>query len=109
MSYFIKLKKGEASEELLKDPKAFVLLSAIALRSRFNNNFNIHNLKKGQCLIGDHQNFGMTVGEYTYARKRLEKYGLASFKGIPNKGTIATLKGNEIFDISGVKEEDKNV
>ena len=108
MSY-IKIKRSEASKELLKDPKAFVLLTVIALRARYNDSFNIHGLKTGQCLIGDHQNFGMTVGEYTYARKRLEKYGLASFKGVQNKGTIATLKGNEIFDISGGKEEDENV
>jgi len=96
---FIKLKRSDATWELLQDPKAFVLLTLIALRAKRTGDFNIHHLKIGQALIGDYKVCGLTRKEYRNAKIRLKRYGLAGFKAT-NRGTIATLLDNRIYDIN---------
>ena len=97
---FIKLMRSEATRELLKDAKAFALLTQIALRARRTDEFNIHGLKPGQALIGDHGNCGLTRQEYRSALRRLEGYGLITYE-TTTRGTIATLCTNVIYDING--------
>jgi hypothetical protein len=96
---FVKLRRGEATWELLEDHNAFVLLTVIALRARRTHSFNRHGLQIGQALIGDYEAYGLTEKQYRLAKARLERYGLAGFKAT-NRGTIATLLGREIFDIN---------
>ncbi len=101
---FIKLMRSEATRELLKDSKAFNLLTTIALRARRTDDFNLHGLKPGQALIGDHKNCGLSEQEYRRAKVRLQRYGLARFEGT-SKGTIATLCSTVIYDINVTTSE----
>jgi hypothetical protein len=101
---FVMLNRGEDTVDLMKDPNAYTLLSSIAYRARRNNEPNIKNLKTGEALIGDWRSIGLTESKYRSAKKRLDKYGLATFKGT-KRGTIAKLTDTRIFDIN---EENKN-
>jgi len=96
---WIKLKRGNTTRELLKDRKAFALLTAIACRAKRTDDFNIHGLAPGQALIGDHKNCGLSEQEYRGAKTRLKRYGLVDFKATP-RGTIATLCSTAIYDIN---------
>ena len=96
---FIKLMRSDATRELLKDLKAFGLLTAIAFRAKRTDDFNIHGLAPGQALIGDHKNCGLTRQEYRSALRRLEGYGLITFE-TTTRGTIATLCTSVIYDIN---------
>jgi len=95
---FIKLNRGE-TEALLKDKNAWVLLSQIALRARWNNGFNTDSLSIGEALIGDHRNIGLSQSEYRTAKAHLVKYGFATFR-TTNRGTVAKLMNTRIFDIN---------
>jgi len=96
---FIKLMRGNATRELLRDGPAFQLLTQIALRAKRTNDFNIHGLQIGQALIGDYASCGLTRRKYRTAMAHLERYGLARFQAT-HKGTIATLLDIRIYDIN---------
>lgn len=85
--------------ELIIHKNAYILLGVIAQRARRTNKFNRFGLTVGQALIGDHKKYGMTEREYRTAKKKLKKWGFATFKGT-NKGTIATLCDKRIYDIN---------
>lgn len=104
---FIKLMRAEATRELLKDPKAFGLLTAIALRAKRTDDFSIHGLKPGQALIGDHASYGLTEQEYRSAKLRLQRYGLVDFEPT-HRGTIASLRNTMIYDINVTAEQQAN-
>lgn len=95
---FIKLFREKAIELLTSDPKAFLLLSCIALRAR-RTDANYSELKANQAFIGDNENAGLSKQEYRNAKKRLARYNLAVFKPT-NKGTIATLSSAAVYDIN---------
>ena len=101
---FIKLNRSSETFELLSDPNAFILLTVIALRARRTDEFNIHNLKSGEALIGDYQRCGLTRQQFRTAMKRLGKWGLAAFKPTTN-GTVARLLQQRIYDINPVPEQ----
>jgi hypothetical protein len=97
---FLKLMKNRKTNELLTNaPKAFLLLTQIALRAKRTDDFNAHGLTVGQALIGDYKSIGLTEKGYRYAKGLLEKWGFAAFKGT-NKGTIVTLINSEVYDIN---------
>jgi hypothetical protein len=96
---YIMLRRGEATWELLRDGNAFRLLVQIALRAKRTDGFSVHGLRIGQALIGDYAACDLTEGQYRAAKRRLKRYGLAEFKGT-NRGTIATLLNDAIFDIN---------
>lgn len=99
-SNYIQLFRSPETYNLLEeDPKAYLLLSQIALRAKRTDGFSAKNLEIGEAFIGDHEKIGLTQGEYRGAKKRLEKYGFASFRPT-NKGTIAKLISSSIFDIN---------
>lgn len=98
-SGFIKLMRSDATCDLIKDPKAFALLTQIALRAKRTDDFNIHGLTPGQALIGDHKNCGLSEREYRSAKNRLKRYGLARFEGT-RRGTVATLVNTMVYDIN---------
>mgnify|MGYP001597274013 CR=1 FL=1 len=103
---FLKLMRSEQTRELQKNPKAFTLLSIIAYRARrTNGTLNVHNLKIGEALIGDCENYGLTEQEYRTSKTNLKKWDLATFKST-TKGTIAKLTDNSIFDINSEGEEE---
>lgn len=98
-SGFIKLIRGEKVNELLKDPNAWTLATIIAYRARRTSSFNIKNLKPGEALLGDYRNYGMTEATYRTTKKKLSEWQIATFKST-NKGTIAKLVDNSIYDIN---------
>jgi len=90
----------EGIDLLENDPKAFLLLTHIALRARRNVlAYSPIPLDINQALIGDHEKIGLTRQEYRTALKRLVQYGLIRFKTF-NKGTVATLLNTKIYDIN---------
>lgn len=104
MDTYFYAKRSEAALELNQDPKALSLLYAIARRARrtpgvvWINNCSFY-LEIGEALIGDIKNIGLTEKEYREAKKRLERRGFAAFRRA-NKGTIARLINQDVFDIN---------
>lgn len=96
---FIKLKRSHEAFELLQDPTAFILLTTIALRARRTDEFNIHDLRSGEALVGDHDRCGLTRRQYRTAMRRLARWGFAAFRPT-TRGTIATLCDTSIYDIN---------
>jgi hypothetical protein len=101
---FIKLHRSPETLELLSDPNAFILLTVIALRARRTDEFNIHNLKSGEALVGDCEKYHLTRRQYRTAVKRLRQWGLATFKPTTH-GTVATLCGTRVYDINEVTSD----
>jgi hypothetical protein len=101
MPGYIQLNRCETTEELLKQPECFLLLTQIALRARrTGEGWNPHNLEVGQALIGDYKSIGLSSEKvYRNAKKRLENYKIVAFKGT-NKGTVATLLNSIVYDIN---------
>jgi len=97
---WIKLYRGELTNELLRNPNAFLLLTQIALRARRTDAFNLANLKLGQCFVGDHQNLGLTRSKYRTALKFLEKNGFVKVVGKSRLGTVVRLETKDFFDIN---------
>ena len=69
MSY-IQLKRSKTTDELMKYPSAFMLLTQIALRARRTDSLNINDLKVGEALVGDFESIGLTRQEYRTALKK---------------------------------------
>ena len=99
MTGFIKLQRSYETAELVKDPKALALFTLVAIRARWHDSPNRHNLKIGQALIGDPTECGLSPKEYRTAKKRLEKTEQVAFKGTSN-GTIATIINTDVFEVS---------
>ena len=99
MKPFLMLIRGKETEELMKKPDSFLLLTQISMRAKRNDDFSIHNLKIGEALIGDYKNIGLTERRYRTAKNDIQKYGLATFKAT-NKGTIAKLTNSMVYNIN---------
>lgn len=98
---FVKLMKSTKVLELLKNrPTAYDLLTLIAFRAKRNTE-EMNELEIGQAYIGDYESYGVTEMIYRLDKKFLEKYKIITTK-TTNKGTIASLLDNSIFDINGV-------
>lgn len=104
---FVRLNRGEELNNLIRDPKAFALLTLIALRARYANSGRLDGLKIGQALIGDWEASGLkTRSEYRAALKRLIKKGYVTAVGKHSLkegkcGTIATITNDSIYSITG--------
>lgn len=101
MAGFIQLKRGATTEELMRHPECFLLLTLIAYRARrTNEGLNSDRLEIGQALIGDYKTIGLSSEKvYRTAKKKLENWNLVAFKGT-NKGTVATLLNSDVYDIN---------
>jgi len=104
---FVMLVRSEKAVELFRQPDAFVLLSVIAYRARRTGSFNVHDLAPGEALLGDYKSYGMTERRYRTAKKKLEKWQLATFRAT-NKGTIAKLVDASIYDINAELGDEQN-
>lgn len=101
---FVKLHGGSLSEELLKDPKAFTLLSLIALRARFNDEPNVKSLRFGEALIGDYKACGLERKEFRNALHRLQhKWRVIECRGTP-LGTIAHLLDSRVYSLTDERD-----
>lgn len=96
---YIKLFRSDATNELLKDNSAYLLLTQIALRARRTDIFNVSGLKPGEALVGDYKSIGLSRQNYRSALQRLEKWKFITTKAT-NNGTIATICNTDIYDIN---------
>lgn len=96
---FIKVKRNERINDLTKHPYESNLLLVIALRAKRTNAPGNKDLELGEALLGDHTNYGLTAREYRTCKSKLEKWEFATFK-TTNKGTIAKLVDDSIYDIN---------
>lgn len=101
---FYKCKRSAAARELLRDdPKAFLLLSVIAMRAKYHDGPNTLGLQVGECVIGDDAKYGMTRKERRCALDRLNRAGITASRRATTgarKGTIVKLVNSDIFDIN---------
>jgi len=104
---WVKMSRTEDLFELIAaHPNAFRLASIMAIRSRWKDGHNRHELRKGECFLGDYENCGMSSREYRTAKDYLARRGFATFK-TTNKGTIGRLLDNRLFTV--VSEDGKDV
>lgn len=97
---FIMQSRRKEVEELMRYPVEFTLLTQIARRAcRTAPQFNPHGLTIGEALVGDYQSIGASYQNYRTARDHLKEWGFATFRPT-NKGTIARLLDNRIYDIN---------
>lgn len=85
---------------LLRDARAFALLSYCALRARTNASIE-DDLELGQCLIGcpgTAAELRLTRGQLECARDRLSALHFISCK-TSSRGTVVTLSAPRIFDL----------
>lgn len=106
MSWLALHRSVEASALLQRHPTAFLLLTQIALRARFETGVcPVTKLGFGQAFIGDFKEAGIpSEMSYRHAKSVLLDCGFATFQGT-NKGTIATLCSSAIYSISAPAEE----
>ena len=97
---FVALRRSPETFALLaNDPKAFLLLSLVGLRCRWNADaLNLCGLEVGEALVGDHEACGFTRKEYRLALARLVRYGIIGATTRASKGTVVTLLKCSIYN-----------
>lgn len=95
---YVKLNRCEQTEELMKKPNEFMLLTLIAYRARRTLDPD-DGLEIGEALVGDYKACGLTERKYRTAKKHLKATGKVTFKAT-NKGTVAKLINSDIYDIN---------
>lgn len=105
---WVRLNRTEEAMELIhRNPLAFTLAAVIAMRARWSDGNNRFDLAKGEAMLGDFEQCGMTQKQYRTAKRILAKWGLVAFRRT-NRGTIARLTDSRLFSISdGRKGEQK--
>jgi len=99
---FVKLVRGPESRDLLvKYPKEFLLLSLIALRSRWSPTDLPLRLEPGEAMVGkgDFEKWGFSAKQYRTALERLKKWHFVDTRRAPC-GTIAKLINSGIYDLN---------
>jgi len=97
---YVKFKRNSEKfrEIIMIRPTAFVLLATIAERARRTDS-TIGGLTAGEALVGDYKSYGVSRQNYRSDLKFLEKSKILTIK-VTNKGTIAKLIDDSIFDIN---------
>jgi hypothetical protein len=108
MASFIALHRTQETVELLRrHPKAFLLLTQIALRAKWRD-CAITQLREGESFIGDWRECGLeSESSYRHAKRTLEKCGIATFRAT-NKGTVASLVSTRIFSTQNDDSDRQN-
>jgi len=95
----VQIIRNKETDNLMKDPKAFMLLLQIAYKTRRSEEFEIPNVEVGEAYINGHESVGLkNADEYKYAIKRLKKWGFASFRRVWN-GYVAKVTTDKFFTI----------
>ena len=94
---WVKLAIGRDTEEVMRDPGLFALLSLIALNVKFDDSLSLRGLRKGQAFIRNPSEAGLTRKEYRNRLAKLCGLGLIDAK-TTNRGTIVTLLRTTVFD-----------
>lgn len=97
LGYFIAPRSEDARELLARNKNALVLAYVIADRANYTGGFNRSGCELGEALLGDHDEYSMTRGEYRTAISHLVKFGFATTR-TTNDGTIAKLTDTRLFD-----------
>jgi len=103
--WFKAMRGAEPLELIRANPLAYVLASVIAHRGRYHEGFNRHNLKLGEALLGDYENYGMSEQQYRTAKAQLAEWHFATFRAT-NKGTIGKLSDTRLFSIFRLEGND---
>ena len=94
----LQLIKNVHTEELLKEPLAFCLLTHIALRTTAKTSFSVEKLEKGEVLMAhDEQAMGMTYSQYRANIEKLVEWKLIKARGT-NRGTAVKLNHCKIYN-----------
>jgi hypothetical protein len=101
---FIKMMRGNAFWELVKDHNAFILLAVIAQRARRSGALCVGPVSVAEAMLGDHDTYGMSRQEYRTALEHLTQWGLITTRKT-NKGTVAKLVNTSIFDINAEDDQ----
>lgn len=96
---YIYLLRGAKTDEVMKYAPAFMLLSQIALRARRTDRFNIEGLSQFEAELGDHKSIGISRSQYRTAIEKLKNWKIIAIR-TTNRGTIAKLLDQSIFDIN---------
>lgn len=99
MSYVMLQKESEVEKFIGRNHNAFILLSIIALRAKRQEHPLNQDRKIREAEIGDYKNYGMTRSVYRTAIRSLVRDQIIAIK-TTNKGTIATLLKDDIYDIN---------
>ena len=97
---WIKMMRSQDVVEMIEAyPLAFTLATVIAWRTRFQPGRCLkYGYQQGEAFLGDYERCGMSEQQYRTAKKKLEKWGYATFKRT-NKGTTAKLTDTRLFDV----------
>jgi hypothetical protein len=107
-SWFKAFRTPDALQLIEANPDPFILLYVIAHRARWKTDgFNPRALELGEAEVGDYERYGMTERRYRTAKKCLEKWKIATFKGT-NKGTLARLVNTTFFSVSNFADDEQN-
>lgn len=93
---FVKFQRTNESKDLLQYKNELALLAFIALHARYSES-TVGDLQKGECFISA-QSVQLSQRQYRTAKKRLEDWGLATFKAT-NRCTIAKIESTSVFDV----------
>jgi hypothetical protein len=104
MAPFIKLERSPLTDDLLRHPGAFALLTLIALRARRTDERRLDGLQVGQAQVGDYAAVGLTRQQFRTAISNLQKWGFITTQAT-NKGTTATLTEIAPYDINSVSAQ----
>lgn len=96
-SWFKSVRSYDALELIKSSPQAFSLAYIIAYRARYTEGFNSDGLEKGEAMLGDHENYGMSARQYRTAKQQLAKWRFATFK-TTSRGTLGKLVDTRLFD-----------
>lgn len=98
LGWFKASRHPDALALIRANPFAYVLAAIIAHRAKWRDGFNPNKLRMGEALLGDHENYGMTMQRYRTAKKYLEDWGFATIRAT-SRGTVAKLIDTRLFSI----------
>lgn len=104
---FLKLNRTEDTTQLLKRPKEFILLTNIAIRAWRGHGINQDGCNKGEALIGDYENYGLSRQNYRTALNNLKRWRFITIKPT-TRGTIARICDKRIYDINEAQTNQQN-
>jgi hypothetical protein len=106
--WFKACRTREPLEIIKKNPSAFILAYIIAARAWYTVGFNAEELGRGEAMLGDFENYGMSERQYRTAKGQLEKWGFATFK-MTSKGTIGKLIDTRLFNPLNISSDGQDV
>ena len=105
--WFRAMRGSEPLELIKRNPNALILAFVIAHRARYHDGFNQHGLERGEALLGDFRNYGMSQRKYRTAKMMLEQFHFATFR-TTSRGTIGKLTDERLFAIWRLQSDNRS-